>query len=120
MSELEVWTTPAGVAVELRAVDFEPYVPADDEEDCGGWEWFPESAGARPPQRYLLVEVATGEVDLDRTVFPYAPWTAYDAISDVLLADGYEPPPLTEAELATCEHGLSASLCSGPNHYGED
>lgn len=39
----------------------------------------------------------------------------------------YSCPGLTEAQLAemereseaTCEHGLSAWLCSGPNHYGE-
>lgn len=30
-----------------------------------------------------------------------------------------EYPRLTECLYPTCEHGLSASLCSGPNHYGE-
>lgn len=42
-------------------------------------------------------------------------------------ANLYDCPGLTESQLAeieerseeTCEHGLSAWLCSGPNHYGE-
>jgi hypothetical protein len=111
--ESEVWTTSEGVSVELRPV---PWPPLEADED----PWFPESPGHLPPVKYHLVAVATGEVVDERVVFPVAPWSPYDAVSDLLLRDGYEPPPLTEAELAECEHGLSAALCAGPGHYPPD
>ncbi len=118
MPATETWVSPAGVPVTIKPVAFEPYVPADD-EDYFDDAWFPEEPGQRPPQRYLIVAVADGTTVDDRTVFPYAPWSAYDAIADILLAEGYEPPPLTAEELAECEHGMSAINCSGPNHFGE-
>jgi|PlaIllAssembly_1097288.scaffolds.fasta_scaffold00151_3 hypothetical protein len=115
--EAEIWTTAEGVAAKLLPVDFEPY--DGDDEEFGGYEWFPEGPGQRPPQRYVLEAVETGEIIFDYTVFPYAPWSPYDAIFDVLMKEGFTPPPPTEAELALCEHGMSANGCSGPNHFGE-
>lgn len=34
--------------------------------------------------------------------------------------DLWEFPDLAEALYPTCEHGLSLSLCAGPNHYPTD
>lgn len=115
----EIWVSPAGLPVEIKPVAFEPYVPADD-EDYFDDAWFPEGPDQLPPQRYLIVSLADGAVLDDRTVFPYRPWGPYAAITDIMLSEGYEPPAPTEEELAECEHGLSAALCSGPNHYGAD
>lgn len=111
-NEFEVWTSPDGVAVELRAAPAPPVGPDED-------YWFPESPGHLPPRWYHLVAVGTDTVVAEHTVFPVAPWSPYDAISDRLVREGFTPPPLTEAELAECEHGMSAMSCSGPNHFGE-
>jgi hypothetical protein len=56
-------------------------------------------------------------------------YTAHEAHVYVALnSEMYACPGLTAGDLAdhlaydpgTCEHGLSADLCSGPNHYGAD
>ena len=102
----EIWTSPDGIACELF------YVGGVD-------DWFPEGPGQRPPARYeLRVHGHRDIVVEEHTVFPLEPWSPYDAISDRLIAYGWEPPP-SEPE-PDCEHGLSANLCHGPNHYPED
>lgn len=113
----EVWTSSAGVATYLTPVPFDPPEPTDDGDV---WEWFPEFPGARPPRRYNMIAVDDGRVVLDHTVFPYEPCSWYDAISNFLIHDGWEPPPPTEEELALCEHGMAAWLCAGPSHYPMD
>lgn len=102
----EIWTTPEGVFVELHPV------PNHFDDEDGGW--FPEEPGQRPPQSYELRD-ANGSVALAFTVFPNEPWSPYEAASDKLVSWGFAPPA-SEPD-ALCEHGLSASLCSGPNHY---
>lgn len=112
----EVWTSPDGVEAYLTPVPLTPPDPDDEFYE----PWFAESPGARPPGRYNLIAVDDGRVVFDYTVYPYEPWSWYDAISDILLRDGWEPPPLTEEEMALCEHGMSAWLCAGPSHYPMD
>lgn len=120
MTTTEAWTDPAGRLAELVAVAHPTAAPLaaegypEDYEDDG---WFADFPGQRPPQSYELRSVVDGSVLRSDTVFPVEPWSWYDAIADRLVADGWTPPAPTEAELEECEHGLSAMLCSGPNHY---
>ena len=60
------------------------------EAEDGEWVegWYPESPGERPPQAYELRTLGTGEVERV-TVYPVEPWSAYDAITDQLLARGW-------------------------------
>lgn len=115
----EVWHSPTGVACYLTPValilpEEMPDLPEDYEP------WYPEGPGERPPVRYHLVSCAGGTVVEDHTVYPYEPWSWYDAISDWLIKEGWEGPPPTAEELEVCEHGLSARLCAGPMHYPDD
>lgn len=113
MTETETWICPdSGRHAHLIPVP----MTADDIDDA--YEWYPEEAGQRPPQAY---EMHVPRIDGTKlviaffTVFPVEPWSAYDAISDKLRRYGWVQvnPYVPE----TCEHGLSADLCSGPNHY---
>lgn len=96
----EVWTHDDGSTAELVVADTDP------------GDWFPESPGHRPPVTYELrsAGVAVGVW----TVFPVEPWGPWDALVDLLAREGWRPPA---EEYRTCEHGLSADLCAGPNHY---
>ena len=109
----EVWLDPLGRPAHLIPLGFP--CQADDEDP-----WFAEDPGQLPPYTYELRNVANPRLALRLTVCAYEPWTSYDAIFDVLVGDGWTPPPPTDAELATCEHGLSALLCAGPGHYPKD
>ena len=80
-------------------------------------DWFPESPYERPPQTYRIDNNNTGESILT-TVFPLEPWSAYDAIGDRLAGWGWTDT--TYEDPGTCEHGMSAALCEGPNHYPMD
>jgi hypothetical protein len=92
----EVWIDPTGRPVELEYVG----LTGDGEEGPDGetYEWFPESPGHLHPRTYLV-----GGIEF--VVFPVEPWSPYDAIADILLRDGYTPPPPTEAELARIGYG---------------
>lgn len=79
--------------------------------------WYPEAPGQREPQSYELRNIETGEVERV-TVFPVEPWSAYDAITDVLTARGWFNGD--RLDRGTCEHGMSADLCAGPGHYPVD
>jgi hypothetical protein len=78
--------------------------------------WFAEGPGQRAPACY---ELWAGErLVATHTVFPVEPWSAYDAISDRLVAEGWDGPPVEDP--GVCPHGLSAALCAGPGHYPLD
>lgn len=115
MSEdYEIWLDPMGRPAKLICLGHpKPVV----DEDGYSEDWFPEQPGQRPPVEYRIEAVHNARLALREVVFPVEPWSPYDAISDRLVANGFTPPPPTEAEMAQCEHGLSAQLCSGPNHY---
>jgi hypothetical protein len=78
--------------------------------------WYPEAPGERAPQSYDLRNIETGEVERV-TVYPVEPWSAYDAITDVLTARGWFNGDRQDS--GTCEHGMAADLCAGPGHYPE-
>ena len=104
----EIWTSPDGLPAALTLVELPPLADGDD-------GWFPEGPGELPPRSY---EMRVGPIAVwERTVFPYEPWSPYDAVSDILRHEGWTPPPPTDAEMAECEHGMSARYCSGPGHY---
>ena len=109
----EIWIAPDGLPAELTLTSI---APAEVDPETGlDDEWFPDAPGARPPVAY---EMRVGPIVVwERVVFPYDPWSPYDTVSDVLCHEGWTPPPPTEAELAECEHGMSARYCSGPAHY---
>ena len=108
----EVWTDPLGRPAYLIPVG----APDFGEDD----PWYPDFPGQRPPFEYRIEAVHNPRLAFKRVVFPYEPCSPYDAISDILIGEGFNPPPCTEAELAMCEHGLSAQLCAGPGHYPMD
>lgn len=114
MRNEEIWASPTGERCYLRAVRFE--IPDDEDYE----PWYPEGPGQRPPQCYRMVGIISGATYDEFTVFPVDPWSPCDAASDLLIREGWTPPPPTPEELATCEHGLSASLCAGPMHYPDD
>ena len=72
------------------------------------------------PYPYFYERVLYGFCDL------YKPHEAhvYCAINSMMFAcPGITSEDLAEMDSeskAVCEHGLSASLCNGPNHYGYD
>jgi len=105
MSDYEIWTDPEGRALDL--------VPVAQDFDDG---WYPESPGQRPPQTYHMRD-GFGITHAEHTVLPLAPWSAYDAIHDRLQREGWTRDTSNDEPYESCEHGLSASLCSGPNHY---
>ena len=110
MSEdYEIWLDPMGRPARL--------IPVGTPNLDG---WYADEPGQRPPYQYRIEAVHNPRLALTETVFPYEPWSPYDAISDRLTANGFTPPAPTEAEMAVCEHGLSAQLCSGPGHYPMD
>ena len=107
-TDFEIWTDPLGRPAKLIPVGM---------PDFGDDPWFAEAPGQRPPYEYRIEAAHNSRLALTRVVFPVEPWNAYDAISDILVRDGFTPPPPTAEDLAECEHGLSAHLCTGPNHY---
>lgn len=107
----EIWTDPQGRPAYLIPVG----VPAPDFGDEG---WYADEPGQRPPYEYRIQAAHNPRLALKRIVFPYEPWSPYDAISDILVADGFTPP--TAEPEAECVHGLSLSLCAGPGHYPQD
>ena len=101
----ELWLSPEGVTATLE--------PASWPDD---FEWYAEGPGQRPPQFYEMRQGA--EILKEFVVFPYEPWSPYDAAVDRLRGDGWtltNPP-----EFRTCEHGMNAELCYGPSHYPMD
>ena len=102
-------------------IDCRPVPGAGDgyETEDGEWVegWYPEAPGERPPQAYELRNIETGEVERV-TVYPVEPWSAYDAITDVLTARGWFNGD--RLDRGTCEHGMAADLCAGPGHYPMD
>ena len=50
--------------------------------------WFAEEPGQKPPVTFSLI-TEDGQVFDQITVFPLEPWTAWDAIEDRLMADGW-------------------------------
>jgi hypothetical protein len=108
VTDNELWTSPDGFVCELVPV------PWPDE-----FEWYADQPGQRPPRFYELTSVDDVFTE-ERVVYPVEPWSPYDAISDQLIRDGWTGPPPTEEQLATCEHGLAAWLCAGPEHYPMD
>lgn len=115
MNQYEVWTDAEGCQLMLVPTAF-PAVVADDGDD-DGFEWYPDGPGQRPPQRYEL-QLLSGDPIAAHVVFPVEPWTAYDAISDRLIREGFTPP--VSEPVGECEHGLSIDLCFGPNHYYDE
>lgn len=102
--------SPSGDLCYLTSVAFDP--APDDEWDEG---WFPEGPNQRPPARMQARRVSDDKVLWEQTVFPYAPWSAYDAAIDILVREGWRP--IVE-DRGTCPHGMSADLCADPvNHY---
>jgi hypothetical protein len=115
-SGFEVWTDGHGCQLALVPVAFGESVDELGDED--GYDgWFAESAGQRAPQRYEMRTLVGFPVEV-HVVFPVEPWTAYDAISDRLIREGWTPP--VADMVGECEHGLSADLCFGPNHYYDE
>lgn len=112
------WITSKGHSVDVRdAGYFDPASLSD--EDAEFYEpWFAEGPGQREPRYYDLVNLTTGESVRLCTGVVYEPWTYFDAISDKLKAWGWTDTTLEEP--GTCEHGLSAALCAGPEHYPMD
>lgn len=107
---LERWIVPPG-RFGGQLAELVPVLLPDD------FEWYPEAPGQRTPQEYHMV-LDDGTVIHDFMVFPVEPWSAYDAAVDKLTNRGYKMVGGRVPE--TCEHGLSADLCYGPNHYPED
>lgn len=103
--DFETWVHPNGLPCKL--------VPVPTE---GDGEWFAEEPGQRPPQSYELRPEVPG-LKFGFTVHPGELWSAYDAISDELVRTGWHRDTANDEPYRECEHGLSADLCSGPNHY---
>jgi len=110
----EIWIDPQGRPAYLIPVG----PPTLVDEDGEGW--YPDQPGQRPPYEYRIQAAHNERLALKRVVFPVEPWSPYDAISDTLIREGFTPPAPTAEELATCQHGLSLSLCAGPGHYPQD
>jgi hypothetical protein len=112
--EPEVWTSPNGVSAELHFAGLTSFEPVDDDEYDGGW--YADFPGQRHPADYVLSVVGQPfDVVEEITVHPTGGWGYYDAISDLLVRDGWAPPLVEDEE---CPHGLSLSLCADPiNHY---
>ena len=104
----EIWTDPAGRPAYLIPVGAPVF------EDDG---WYADFPGQLPPFEFRVQAAHNPRLALRKVVFPYAPWSAWDAVSDILIAEGFTPPARDEAE---CEHGLSLSLCAGPGHYPQE
>jgi len=118
----ETWTKEGRsfflVPVDMAAREAEFLATLSDEDAAMYEPWYPDFPGEREPVAYELHDTATGEVAWERTIRPLDPWSAYDAVSDVLLRAGFVPPP--SPDRGVCEHGMAADLCEGPNHYGYD
>jgi hypothetical protein len=95
--------------------------------NCGTCEWAGENGidqGSIPP-----VESKGAAIVLDTAVGPvrfYGPNAEDHALAYLDRKGGYEHPDvpigaqytrLAEALYPLCEHGMSADLCEGPNHY---
>lgn len=113
----EVWITPSGKATELHFTGQVRYESNDGED----YSWYADFPGQRHPAGYeMTVAGQPFDVVAEFVVSPTGGWGYYDAIVDLLIHEGWTPPPLTEAEMAECEHGLSLALCHGPGHYPMD
>ena len=104
-ADLWLWETTKGHLVNVYPIA----------TDLNGW--YAEAPGEREPQTYRLDNTKTGE-SITHTVSPIEPWNAYDAIVDRCVAWGWKDT--TYVDPGKCEHGLSADLCAGPNHYPAD
>lgn len=101
-----LWSAPDGLVLEV--------VPTQWPDD---FEWFAEGPGQRPPQFYDMM-ASDGITYKSLVVFPVEPWNPADALADKLVSQGYKD--LSPIDEETCEHGMSASLCHGPQHYPYD
>lgn len=92
--ETEVWIDPLGRPATLTYLGSpEDAYPEMTQEEY--YEpWYPDFPGQLPPVVYELRNVANPRLRLLRTVFPLAPWTPYDAISDILAREGWVPPQI--------------------------
>lgn len=107
----EVWMDPQGRPAYLIPVGA---------PDFGEDGWYADQPGQRPPFEYRIQAAHNERLALKWVVFPVEPWSPYDAISDILVAEGFTPPSPSADELLTCQHGLSLSLCAGPGHYPQE
>lgn len=91
----------------------------DDDESLG--EMIAESGGSLSmPSMYSLTEVGTGVSLREFLVFGEGGFSPYEmALHLAVNREGATPidPAPSMNESLVCEHGLSAALCSGPNHY---
>lgn len=86
-------------------------------------EMLAESPELFMPSMYALTEVATGEAAHEFLVFGEGGFSPAEMAFH--LATGREgatflPPEPSMNDSLTCEHGLSADLCAGPNHYYDE
>jgi hypothetical protein len=95
--EAEVWLDPLGRPAHLTFLGSPeaafPELTADEDYE----PWFPEGPGQRPPVVYELRNAANPRLRLTRTVFPLEPWSPYDAITDILVREGWTPPAQEDA-----------------------
>jgi hypothetical protein len=104
----EIWTDKLGRPAYLIPVG------APVSEDGEGW--YADFPGQLPPYEYRIQAQHNPKLAIRKVVFPLAPWTAYDAITDFLLAEGFVP--FNVPQDLQCVHGLTASLCADPtNHW---
>lgn len=109
----EIWRSPKGTECYLVPVSWPD-----------GFDWFAEGPGQRPPQFYEMRCVRTGTVVAAPVVYPYEPWSPYDAIHDKAVRAGWERLPHPKDRPFErhygCPHGLSMDRCYGPGHYEPD
>lgn len=100
------------------------YVGIPEGPDDGSLgEMIAESGGSLfMPSTYSLTEVATGTRN-EFLVFGEGGFSPYEMAFHLATrregADFIDPAP-SRNESLTCEHGLDASMCAGPNHYPMD
>lgn len=72
------------------------------------------------PSMYALTDVTTGESATEFLVFGEGGFNPYEMAFHLAVSrEGatFVPGAPSMNESLTCEHGMSAALCSGPNHY---
>jgi hypothetical protein len=82
-------------------------------------EMMAESPGLYMPSFYSLTEVATGKTH-EFLVFGEGGFNPYEMASHLAVSrEGATPvaAPVSMNESLVCDHGLSAALCAGPDHY---
>lgn len=82
-------------------------------------EWLAESPELFMPSLYSLTEVATGDRN-EFLVFGEGGFSPFEMAAHLAVSrEGATPldSPASMNEDLDCEHGLSAALCCGPNHY---